>query len=146
MGASWCRAGDEIAVHVGGGILLMHGGWLAWWAAQWKTRIAELSGEKKQGCAAGRGVPGCIIWVHGLPCGSYIGQLACGAGDGGALGTSLGGGGGLVGFGRVKLDERDDPNLGGRRGSASGMIYGLLWRGLRLRRQVPGPESGQYTS
>ena len=51
-------------------------------------------GEKKQGCAGGRGVPGCIIWVHGLPCGGYIGRLACRAGDGGALGTTLGGGGG----------------------------------------------------
>ena len=34
----------------------------------------------------------------------------------------LWGGGGLVGFGRVKLDGRDDPNLGSGRGSASGMI------------------------
>ena len=28
--ASGCRAGDEGAVHMGGGILPMQGGWLAW--------------------------------------------------------------------------------------------------------------------
>ena len=112
VGASWRRAGDEIAVHGGVAYYLCL-------AAGWPGEQCNGGQESQSGAArkskavqgagacldASSGSTGLLVAVTSVdwPVERVTAVRL----------TRLWGGGGLVAFGRIKLDGRDDPNLGG---------------------------------